>query len=383
MSLVDGLSAVTALTRIPLENVDESGLLLQALEALMLHQDMGHCSLFLNQSGRLVCAARLDRCAGLGRGQDDSSMESVSELTVGEGLLGLACQSGTPQYCRNAAIDPQYAIYRGRQLFHDAGSLMALPLGDSGGAIGVLCVANRVPEFFEAWHQHFLILFANLLARLLTGHRMLNRLEHLVSQRTLELESALHESEILRERYRRLSTTDELSGLHNRRFFFEQGAAMLARALRYGEACSLLLLDLDHLKRINDRYGHAMGDRVLQQVAEVLQAGVRAGDLLARLGGEEFVLLLPRDDLEGARMMAQRMRDRVSLMVVEQGDQAVDGVTVSIGIAHLPGGQPGQQPGPSPAGLLDGLYREADLALYRCKAQGRDRIGVFTGALQP
>ncbi len=368
LALVDGLSAVRALAQLPLDQLDEAEFLRQALDALVLHQDMGNCLLFLEHAGQLSCAARISQAQKLRVAEQ--RLPDCSELPIlsaTDGLLGLACQSGSLQYCRNTASDPAFDLYRGAGLFPEAGSLLAIPFGDDVQVLGLLCVSHPVPEFFEAWHQHFLILFANLLGRLLHSHRMLHRLEAMVSERTLELECALQESESLRQRYQQLSITDELTGLHNRRYFFAEAESMLARSVRYRQPFSLLLIDVDHFKRINDTLGHTAGDQVLQQISGVLQEQVRAGDLLARLGGEEFVVALPNTARPGTDLMAMRIQQQMAELQLP-GALASTPLTVSIGMTSLPQTIPDRH-----VGLLDRLYREADLAMYRCKEDGRNR----------
>jgi diguanylate cyclase (GGDEF)-like protein len=171
----------------------------------------------------------------------------------------------------------------------------------------------------------------------------------------------------LRDRERRLydaARTDPLTGTANRRRFLEVIDAELARAKRYGTELSCVLLDLDHFKGINDRYGHIVGDRVLVAAAEAFRAGLRAQDLIARWGGEEFVLLLPQTSLEGAEAVGERCRRSLEDVTVRSGDDRV-GVTVSVGVATYP------HPSLPDA---DALLRFADEALYRAKSCGRNRV---------
>jgi diguanylate cyclase (GGDEF)-like protein len=161
-----------------------------------------------------------------------------------------------------------------------------------------------------------------------------------------------------------LATHDELTGLPNRRRFEEQVADELARMRRRRHASSLLLLDLDAFKAINDRLGHLAGDQLLREVAAVLRERMRATDVVARWGGEEFVVLLPETTLDGARGIAEQLRATVA------GAELVDGaagMTISIGVAALDASV--EQP-------LERAYGAADRALYAAKAAGRDRVEV-------
>ncbi len=156
-----------------------------------------------------------------------------------------------------------------------------------------------------------------------------------------------------------LATHDALTGVFNRRKLNELIGIELERAGRYGTALSLVLLDLDHFKRVNDTLGHEGGDRVLVAVAELLRNGVRGVDGVARWGGEEFVVVLPQVDRSGAAELAERLRRAVR-------DRRLAGdVTVSCGVAEH-----------QPPETADDLFTRADRAMYLAKAHGRDRVEV-------
>ncbi len=162
-----------------------------------------------------------------------------------------------------------------------------------------------------------------------------------------------------------LSRTDALTGLPNRRAFEDTFERVWAEARRRGSPLPLLVVDADHFKRYNDRHGHAVGDRVLQALAQALSgAARRPGDLVARIGGEEFAILLPDTDAEGAACVAERVHEAVARLVVEAKKGTVGRIRVSIGLGF---GLPRAGSGPAD------LYRLADAALYEAKAAGRDR----------
>ncbi len=163
-----------------------------------------------------------------------------------------------------------------------------------------------------------------------------------------------------------LAATDPLTGLSNRRSF----DARAAEALRAGPA-ALLALDLDRFKAINDGHGHAAGDAVLKGAASVLSARMRQGDILARIGGEEFAALLPATDLGGALDLAERLRGAIPAEVAHPAG-ADARVTVSIGVAAVP-------PGGDPAHRLVLALAAADAALYAAKRNGRDRVEASPG----
>ncbi|HEX2012181.1 MAG TPA: GGDEF domain-containing protein, partial [Roseateles sp.] len=163
----------------------------------------------------------------------------------------------------------------------------------------------------------------------------------------------------------RLSRTDALTGLANRRSFTERLEQAMRRRQRRNEALTLLLLDVDHFKAYNDRYGHQRGDLALQAVAACLAgAARRPGDLVARLGGEEFALLLQHTDRSGARHCAEEIRSALAVRAVTHAAGGASGrLTLSMGLAEA---LPDETP--------DSLYQRADAALYRAKADGRDRV---------
>ena len=185
-------------------------------------------------------------------------------------------------------------------------------------------------------------------------------LERRVEQRTAELGEALGRLEQANEVLRGLAHRDGLTGVYNRRAIDERLAQEVARARRTGQPLSVLMIDVDHFKRVNDTLGHAGGDRVLQGVAARLAAACRASDVVGRYGGEEFVLLLPDTTGEGACRVAEKLRE-----AVRSAHDLPCPVTMSAGVAstadgHLP-----------ESGLL---LRAADDALYAAKAAGRDRV---------
>ena len=173
----------------------------------------------------------------------------------------------------------------------------------------------------------------------------------------------------LHQRLRHLSSTDGLTGLANRRQFMARLHAELARQRRNGQPLTLLLIDADHFKRINDRHGHAKGDEVLVALAQILSLGVRTPtDLAARLGGEEFALLLPATMLEEARVVCRRLQMNLQVCKFTANDESF-GLTVSIGGVQCQG-VPAQQ-----------LLRQVDDNLYRAKAAGRNRAECSVMAL--
>ena len=167
-------------------------------------------------------------------------------------------------------------------------------------------------------------------------------------------------------RFEVLALTDPLTQTHNRRALMERLTSELERARRYALHLSVLMVDLDHFKAINDSYGHVVGDEVLRGVSRVLQREARAVDVVARFGGEEFVVVLPETGEDGAVALAERIRARVEeTPPVTGGEYGWLRVTVSIGVATVPSPR---------VNSPEELIAVADEALYRAKAQGRNRV---------
>lgn len=185
-----------------------------------------------------------------------------------------------------------------------------------------------------------------------------------VQLRLCHLTAALRQAN---ERLTEIAVTDGLTGLPNRRRLDETLLVEVARARRYGSPLSLAIADVDRFKSVNDTWGHAAGDAVLRELARVLDSGVRKTDLAARLGGEEFVVLMPHTSLPMAREVSERLRLAFRAVVHAMGDERVT-CTVSIGVAAYD----------PEKGIGDGatLLNVADGALYRAKSEGRDRVVV-------
>ena len=205
-----------------------------------------------------------------------------------------------------------------------------------------------------------LLAFSLYRQRVTTIRRREGELSRLVGERTVELEQAKVELELRNRRLAELATTDPLTGLCNRRRFLEALAAALRAAQRHRGPTSILILDVDHFKAYNDAHGHPAGDEALRVVAGVLRGCRRPEDVPARLGGEEFVVLLPATDATDAAVVAERLRAEI-----ESAPWTLRRVTASVGVAT--GGDAG-------VADLDALIAAADRALYRAKREGRNRV---------
>lgn len=197
------------------------------------------------------------------------------------------------------------------------------------------------------------------------------RMEHDLRKTTEALQQA-------NEELQRRANTDGLTGLANRRHFMEELARELERAERYQRPLSVLLLDMDHFKKVNDTYGHQAGDDVLRAAAEALRSICRDVDLPARLGGEELSVLLPETDVAGATRVAERLRERIERVRHEAPDGGTFQVTASIGVSSVANDMF------TDTDLTpDALLHRADQALYEAKQGGRNRVAAAAGPLPP
>lgn len=178
-----------------------------------------------------------------------------------------------------------------------------------------------------------------------------------------ELEREIRARKELEAELKRLAATDPLTGLNNRRQYEALFTRELKRVQRYGGVLSLLVIDLDHFKQVNDTYGHSAGDSALQQAAGICRSHLREVDIIGRLGGEEFVVMLPDTALADALVVAERLRQKISAEDFKTPQGRVR-LTVSIGVTQC---RPGEN-------SIAELIRRADAALYQAKAGGRDRV---------
>nr|WP_320135070.1 GGDEF domain-containing protein [uncultured Amphritea sp.] len=162
---------------------------------------------------------------------------------------------------------------------------------------------------------------------------------------------------------------DFLTQLINRRYFFELANRELTIANRYNSQLSLIMFDLDHFKQVNDTYGHAIGDLVLQKIADISQSTLRETDILSRLGGEEFVVLLMQANAEAAGQTAERLRLAIESLSIALDSKITISVTASFGVTTV-----NFESGHNSSHTINHIISEADGAMYRAKQKGRNRI---------
>jgi diguanylate cyclase (GGDEF)-like protein/PAS domain S-box-containing protein len=229
-------------------------------------------------------------------------------------------------------------------------------------------VVRFIAEKRQRWEQHYRIIHPNGDIRYLHDHTIA---EHDHTGNIVRLHGYLIDEtkqKKLEQALTEMATIDALTGLPNRRHLLVELEAECARFRRMGNAISVLMLDLDHFKQINDTWGHAAGDAVLQHFAQTLKTLIRKTDHVGRLGGEEFVIVLPETDAQGAMIFAKKVRYKIIESEIVFNNTNIQ-YTVSIGIASC---------GDRTRENEDNMLQKADQALYQAKSEGRNRVVTLT-----
>ena len=256
--------------------------------------------------------------------------------------------------------------------------------------IGVLCIylafPNRflfrlIPALLLTVGSILLYIFlktglsSGIVLVTMVSYGLVNFLGLLVSARLYRARRTEYRSHLAEQaaqaKIARLAMQDDLTGIANRRYFYRQAEAEFAHYQRAKQPLALLMLDLDHFKRINDQYGHGVGDAVLIRFAQYVLTQIRQEDLLGRVGGEEFAILLRDTTISQAVAIGERIREGVAQLPIFGGD-AADRFTVSTGIATADDAD----------ASFDVLFGRADKALYRAKQEGRNRVAIAASALR-
>jgi two-component system cell cycle response regulator len=275
-----------------------------------------------------------------------SVIEDVRFIDAVSPLAPKLAQFDRPWLGPYDAADHELLVPPARRL----GSVALIPLPRDNRAIGVITFGSRDSQRF-------------------TGDLAADFLAHLGVVVAISLENAVNRARLVRS-----GVTDFLTGWHNRRYFHNRLREELARAERTGKALACLMIDVDHFKEINDRFGHLAGDEALKEVARRAEAEIRAGDTGARFGGDEFAILLAGAEAPSAGKLAERVHNAVGATPIRVHGGAHVTVTLSIGLATA-------KPQPRShdyKALAERLIAEADAALYRAKSAGRDRVEVAT-----
>jgi len=277
--------------------------------------------------------------------------KAVLGLTIarGQGIAGEVARAGHAIVVRDVAAEPDYLAFWGHA--PREGSFAAFPITYRGRMLGILGVTRPASEPLV--------------------EPEVKLLDALADQAALSIRNAQLFAEL-----RELSTHDELTKLANRRLLATRLANELDRARRFDLPVSVLLLDIDHFKLLNDRCGHPVGDSALERVARLLEGAVRRVDTVARVGGEEFVVVLPSTDAEEAAKVGEKLRAAIAGCADMPGIEGQPGgrLTMSVGVAQFD--EQADADG-------DGLLARSDEALYAAKRRGRDRVVIWEAPAPP
>ena len=284
--------------------------------------------------------AQVVRCRGyLERGLQEPSLAHRLVVNDTKNLRRMA-ETGKPQAISDTRVSEEWVNLPGSGWIH---SYAGTPMSIKGRTVGYLNVNSATPGLYNQEHADRLQAFAEHAALAIDNARLFYEVKQ-------------------------LAYTDELTGLYNRRGVTEVGRREFERSNRYDHKLSIVMLDIDHFKLVNDTFGHSVGDRVLELIGERFRMGLRWSDIVGRYGGEEFLILLPEADLTGALVVAERLRTLISgePYRLEEGEL---NLTVSLGVAMMD----------SSLTDLEALIKRADNALYLAKQAGRDRVMALNG----
>ena len=309
-----------------------------------------------------------------------SAILTASTLFKDVDLAAIANELGEARHLRVEAgqvlLDPKevnlniYVVLSGELLVclepNVGNPLVRVGPGDCVGELSIIDTALPSAYVMSASASQLLAISKDVLWRMLAREqRIAVNLLNVLSQRIRESNIVLLGNLEIQREYRNKAETDSLTALHNRTWFEEVFPKQLELCERIGQHCSLLMLDVDHFKKVNDQYGHQNGDEALRHIGRLLLRNLRGTDLCARYGGEELIVLMPGTEVSQARLTAERLRESIAASLLSLPDGRQLKLTISGGIAQW-------QPGVALSTLID----SADRALYHAKEGGRNQIAV-------
>jgi diguanylate cyclase (GGDEF)-like protein len=308
----------------------DPGVLLSRISELICQLlDAQACSVML------LDAPRQRLLAKAAYGLRTERMHTLS-FAIGEGVAGWVVKHGETALIDDVSTDERFVQLTDART--PIAAMLCVPLMARGEPVGVVTATSATPGAFGSHHLELLRFIAMTIA--------------------LDIENV---------RLHRVAVTDILTGAYNREFLAQRLPTEIETAMTHEHALSLAMVDVDHFKTVNDRYGHEVGDEVLAEISRRLRSAIRGGDILVRYGGEEFLVVLPRADAGRAWEVGERMRARVAQRSIEAAGIDLL-IKVSIGIA--------QMRSPKLRESAAELIRRADAALYQAKARGRNRVEV-------
>jgi diguanylate cyclase (GGDEF)-like protein len=306
----------------------DPGILLSRIAELICQLiDAKACSVMLLDADRKRLLAKA------AYGLRTERMHSLS-FRIGEGVAGWVVEKGESALINDVAKDPRFITLPENQT--PIASMLCVPLLARGERVGVVTATSERPDAFDPSQLELVRFIATTIA--------------------LDVENV---------RLHRVAVTDPLTGAYNREFLASRLPQEIEAALERDRSLSVAMVDVDHFKHVNDQYGHSIGDQVLAEVARRLRGAIRAGDILVRYGGEEFLAVLPKADAGRAWEVGERMRQRVCERSFTVGDGLALILRISVGIAQWRVGE-----------KMHHLIERADVALYDAKDRGRNRVEV-------
>ena len=359
---IRSLSALAKISESCETSKNAADLCSRIVEIFSLELEFENCSIMLIEPG----GKHLRLVAGKGKGDKyypKGKRGKRHHLKVGDGIAGRVAKSGEYILIPDVSKDNRF-----KKIDMDVHvtTLMAAPLKSGGKIIGVMNFSHPLLETFDNNKIHLLLLLSNLAAHMITLAGLRGKLTEWNKLLEREVESKTAELLKKNRELHRIAVTDSLTGIYNRRFFFMRLEEEFSRSMRYGEPSSLLIIDLDNLKPINDLYGHIEGDRVIKGMAKFLKEIGRKGDVIGRIGGDEFGYILLNAEAGVAHAFASRVKEEFKKLKFKGVEIKT---TISIGIASTPDGK---------FKRYQDLYKAADDALYLAKKK-RDSITVFGG----
>ncbi|PKL41116.1 MAG: hypothetical protein CVV44_00315 [Spirochaetae bacterium HGW-Spirochaetae-1] len=271
---------------------------------------------------------------------DEGEMLKDTRLKKGEGIAGTVWSNGTPMIINDPLNDPRFSNIADKKSHMRTSSILAVPLTVDGEIIGVIEAINKINGKFT----HFDLII----------------LQYISTQSAIAIKNA--------DLYT-MAIKDGMTRLFIHKYFKERLVEELKRSRRYKHPLTLAMFDIDHFKVFNDTYGHQAGDRVLKEVAAVIEDNCRSMDIPCRYGGEEFAVILPETSQNDAIIFMERIRQKIDLMHIEYSGTSLH-VTVSAGYSSIPELDPGD---------AEEFITMADRALYQSKENGRNRITFYSG----
>jgi diguanylate cyclase (GGDEF)-like protein len=264
------------------------------------------------------------------------------EIGLGVGSCGTAAYLGKRVVVEDIMNHEYWKPYASLAQSAGLGSCWSEPIiSTEGSVLGTFAIYHSEPTKLQQSDVERISFAANLAAIAIENSKTRAELEH-------------------------RAYSDYLTGLPNRRYFIEEAESELSRFHRYGGEISLIMFDIDRFKQVNDDYGHSIGDRVLQKIADICRASLREIDIIGRIGGEEFAILLPQTGSEEAKKTAERLRVAISQAEIVLSETVKSKVTASFGVVALRDGN----------FSIDELLNQVDKALYEAKESGRNRVCI-------